>query len=218
MYSHWCNRSNLCTVKYPNLIEKQFENSNYIFPPAPHLQFTQWAGFKFIKVTRKFKWKLNFVNQHADMLGTKTRTDWTVLCQSVKFIFFGENWKSEKRAPPCGHQYISPKIGKWKKYENQFFPSKTASSTRFDIFVVTYRVTNFLPKLVDILLFSAQKNWISIFWIPLFSGVAIYIYMCLHCTVVYRVVWLNDTQWRFPINHTCASISSSRFWFYSQPD
>ena len=27
----------------------------------------------------------------------------------------------------------------------------------FDIFVITYRVTNFLPKLVDMLLFSTEK-------------------------------------------------------------
>ena len=39
------------------------------------------------------------------------------------------------------------------------------------VFVVTYRVTNFLPKLIDMLLFS-RKNWISIFIIPLFSGIA----------------------------------------------
>ncbi len=43
----------------------------------------------------------------------------------------------------------------------------------FDIFVVTFRVTNFFPKLVHMLLFSLEKNWISIFWIPLFSGIAI---------------------------------------------
>ena len=28
----------------------------------------------------------------------------------------------------------------------------------FDIFVVTYRVTNFLPKLVDMLVFSREKT------------------------------------------------------------
>ncbi len=33
----------------------------------------------------------------------------------------------------------------------QFFPSKTCIVDRLDIFVVTYRVTNFLPKLVDML-------------------------------------------------------------------
>ncbi len=43
----------------------------------------------------------------------------------------------------------------------------------FNIFVITYRVTNFLPKLVDMLLFSTEKNWISIFGFPLFSGYAL---------------------------------------------
>ncbi len=32
---------------------------------------------------------------------------------------------------------------------------------------------NFLPKLIDMLLFSTEKNWISIFFIPLFPGIAL---------------------------------------------
>ena len=60
--------------------------------------------------------------------------------------------------------------GKLRQYPKifSFFHQRHALSTCFDIFVVTYRVTNFLLKLVDMLLFSAEKNnWISIFWNPL---------------------------------------------------
>ncbi len=63
-----------------------------------------------------------------------------------------------------------PKIGiSKKKKEMQLFPSKTALSTSFGIFVVTYRVNNFLPKLVDMLFFY-RINWISIFGVPLFGN------------------------------------------------
>ncbi len=48
----------------------------------------------------------------------------------------------------------------------------------FNIFVVTYRVTNFLTKLVNML--SGEKNWISIFWIPIFSGIAVKSQSVLH--------------------------------------
>ncbi len=60
-------------------------------------------------------------------------------------------------------------IQKWKL---SFFRQRHTLSTSFDIFVITYRVTNFLPKLVHMLLFSAEKNWISIFGFPLFLGYA----------------------------------------------
>ncbi len=43
----------------------------------------------------------------------------------------------------------------------------------FDIFVITYRGTNFLPKLMDMLLFSTEKELnFHFFLIPLFSGIA----------------------------------------------
>ena len=53
--------------------------------------------------------------------------------------------------------------------EIQFF---SALSTSFNIFAITYRVTNFLPKLVHMLLFSMKKNWISFFINSLFFGFA----------------------------------------------
>ena len=42
--------------------------------------------------------------------------------------------------------------------EIQFLRQRHVLWTGFDIFVVTYRVTNFLPELVDMLLFSAEKT------------------------------------------------------------
>ncbi len=44
----------------------------------------------------------------------------------------------------------------------------------FDIFVVMYRVTNFLPKLLHMLLFSMEKTEFPGF--PLFSGYAIFVH------------------------------------------
>ena len=55
----------------------------------------------------------------------------------------------------CSWQY--PKIGTWKKRNSVFFPQRHALSTSFDIFMVTYRVTNFLPKLVDCYYFLWKK-------------------------------------------------------------
>ncbi len=49
-----------------------------------------------------------------------------------------------------------------------FFYQRHALSTSFDIFVVTYRVTNFLLKLIDMLLFSAEKTDFPCFEIPYF--------------------------------------------------
>ncbi len=66
-------------------------------------------------------------------------------------------------------QYL--KIGKWKNEIQFFFCQSHALWTSFDIFVVTYRVSNFLPKLMDILLFSMEKTEFPFFLIPLFSGI-----------------------------------------------
>ena len=61
-----------------------------------------------------------------------------------------------------------PENREFKKWKFSFFCQRHALSTSFDIFVVTYRVTKFLPKLMDMLLFSMEKNWISIFCFPYF--------------------------------------------------
>ena len=50
-----------------------------------------------------------------------------------------------------------------KKIKFSFFGQRHALSTSFDIFVVTCRVTNFVPKLVNMLLFSVEKTEIYIF-------------------------------------------------------
>ncbi len=51
-----------------------------------------------------------------------------------------------------------------------FFCQRHALSRSFDIFVITYRVKNFLPKLIDMLLFSTEKkNEFPFFVFPYFS-------------------------------------------------
>ncbi len=60
--------------------------------------------------------------------------------------------------PACsrdGHFWAIPENRKMKNMKVSFSHRRHTLTTSFDIFVVTYRVTNFLPKLVDILLFSA---------------------------------------------------------------
>ncbi len=52
----------------------------------------------------------------------------------------------------------TPEHREVKKWKFSFFRQRHALWTGFDIFVVTYRVTNFLPELVDMLLFSTEKN------------------------------------------------------------
>ncbi len=55
-----------------------------------------------------------------------------------------------------------------------FFHQRQALSRSFDIFIVTYGVINFLPKLVHMLLFSAGGGKPNFhFLISLFSGVAL---------------------------------------------
>ncbi len=55
-----------------------------------------------------------------------------------------------------------------KRMKFSFFHQRHALSTSFDIFVVTYRVTNFLPKLMDMLLFFGEKTEFPFFEIPYF--------------------------------------------------
>ncbi len=59
-----------------------------------------------------------------------------------------------------------------KKWKFSFFCQRQTLLISFDIFVVTYRVTNFLPKLLDMLLFSTEKTELPFFGFPLFSGYA----------------------------------------------
>ncbi len=70
-------------------------------------------------------------------------------------------------------QRAIPENREFKKCKFNFFYQRHALSTSFDIFVVTYRVTNFLPKLVNMLLFSREKTKFPFFGFPLFSGYAL---------------------------------------------
>ncbi len=66
--------------------------------------------------------------------------------------------------------------------------------TSSDIFVVTYRVTNVLPKLLHMLLFSSEQTEFLFFWIPLFSGIA-RSDCCVWCRVTCRALvhsWSDD--------------------------
>ncbi len=51
-----------------------------------------------------------------------------------------------------------PENRKFKKRKSSFFHQRHALWTSLDIFVVTYRVTNFLPKLLNMLLFFYGKK------------------------------------------------------------
>ena len=68
---------------------------------------------------------------------------------------------------PQSRQY--PKIRTWKNGIQFFFHQRHILWTSFDIFIVTYRVTNFLPKLVDMLLFSTEKTEFPFFEFPIFG-------------------------------------------------
>ena len=57
----------------------------------------------------------------------------------------------------CVQERQYRKIGN-SKNRNFFFHQRHALWMSFNIFVVTYRVTNFLPKLVNMLLFSVKKT------------------------------------------------------------
>ena len=61
---------------------------------------------------------------------------------------------------PCSHwaNRAIPENREFKKWKFSFFHQRHALLTSFDIFVVTYRVKNFLPKLLDMLLFSTEKT------------------------------------------------------------
>ena len=61
------------------------------------------------------------------------------------------------------------KIGNSKNGNSFFFHQWHALSTSFDIFIVTYRVTNFLPKLIDMLLFSTEKPEFPFLVFPYFQ-------------------------------------------------
>ncbi len=61
-----------------------------------------------------------------------------------------------------------PENREFKKWKFSFFHQRHTLLTSFDIFVVTYRVTNFLPKLIDMLLFSTEETEFPFLVFPYF--------------------------------------------------
>ncbi len=64
-----------------------------------------------------------------------------------------------------------PENRELKKWKFSFFGQRQALLTSFDIFVITYRVTNFLPNLVNMLLFSMEKTGFPFLFFPYFPVV-----------------------------------------------
>ncbi len=62
----------------------------------------------------------------------------------------------------------TPENRELKKEIQFFFCQRHALLTSFDIFIVTYRVTKILPKLMDMLLFSREKTEFPFFEFPIF--------------------------------------------------
>ena len=66
-----------------------------------------------------------------------------------------------------GHLAI-PENREFQKWKLSFFRQGHILSTSFDIFVITYRVTDFLPKLINMLLFSTKKTEFPFLLFPYF--------------------------------------------------
>ncbi len=62
-----------------------------------------------------------------------------------------------------------PENREFNKWKCSLFPSKTCIVDQFWHFIVTFGVTSILPKLVHMLVFSTEKNLISIFYFRLFG-------------------------------------------------
>ena len=58
--------------------------------------------------------------------------------------------------------------------EIKFFRQRHTLLRSFDIFVITYRVTNFLPKLVAMLLFSVEKTELPFLVFPYFRVMPVF--------------------------------------------
>ena len=67
--------------------------------------------------------------------------------------------------------------------EIQFFRQRHALLTSFDIFVVTYRVTNFLPKLINMLLFSTEKTEFPFLVFPYFRVMPLALTRICRCSL-----------------------------------
>ncbi len=90
----------------------------------------------------------------------------TVQLKEKSFEFSGDDCKCKNSKYGC--LSAIPENREMKKMKFSFFHQRHALPTSFDIFAVTYRVTNLLPKLVDMLLFSAEKTEFPFFEFPYF--------------------------------------------------
>ena len=75
---------------------------------------------------------------------------------------------------PCQLEVFSaiPENREFQKWKFSFFRQRHTLSRSFDIFLITCRVTNFLPKLVDMLLFSTEKTEFPFLVFPYFRVLA----------------------------------------------
>ncbi len=88
-----------------------------------------------------------------------------------------------------------------KKWKFSFFHQRHALSTSFDIFVVTYRVTNFLPNLFDMLLFCMKKKLNLHFWFsPIFRLCQRVVMAWWHCPVHIFLLARQEKGWNFLLN------------------
>ena len=84
-----------------------------------------------------------------------------------------------------------------------FFCQRHALSTSFDIFVVTYRVTNFLPKLIHMLLFSMEKTEFPFFEFHYFRVLPIYpSVQIFHHKLAYRSFLSRTSESKSVFLHT----------------
>ena len=101
---------------------------------------------------------------------------WGIYCLSchLKIVFYSDSLYcvevSTRKPSPATKVFEGqyPKIGKWKKW-NFFFRQRHALSRSFDIFVITYRVTSFWPKLINMPLFSMEKTDFHFLNSPVFA-------------------------------------------------
>ena len=118
--------------------------------------------------------KLQFFSQVWTHLQTHAN-DWLCVCDfSVEKLQINQvlifSLPEKNPASVNARQYR--KIGNSQKWKLSFFRQRhtllCTLSTSFDIFVITYRVTNFLPKLVNMLLFSTEKTEFPFLVFPYF--------------------------------------------------
>ncbi len=98
---------------------------------------------------------------------------------------------------------VIPRVANTRQWKFNFFRQRHPLSMSFDIFIVTFWVIYVLPELAHMLLFSGEKNWISIFCFPLFSGIALRVYWkqsrVLHWDQFYFLVEFCDSSVLFKI-------------------